>query len=235
MSDYTEYFLEGKMDSSEGEELKAALEATIAEEKLCLEQFKFQINHCIKQINIINKVISAGKGSHDLVMKKKAFEEEKTILNVAAQCQLCSFETKEKQKQLYFEKDEHQRARLAAEASVLMYERCDDFQQLTGKQFQELAERLLAPSDIEAFREARKQLGDFYKQERTSLSNVRHNVGAHRDLDFMNQMDVLEGIKWSETIERLHRFEVVTLAFGKAMKPLMDAGLKQIGKAFGEG
>lgn len=78
MSDYTEYFLEGKMDSSEGEELKAALEATIAEEKLCLEQFKYQINHCIKQINIINKVISAGKGSHDLVMKKKAFEEEKT-------------------------------------------------------------------------------------------------------------------------------------------------------------
>lgn len=235
MSDNTEFFLESKMDSAEGEELKAALEKTIAEEKLCLEQFKFQINYCKKQILAINKILATGRGTHDIVIKRKAFEENQTILNVAAQCQLCSFETKEKQKQIYFEKDEHQRARLAAEASVLMYERCDDFLQLTGKQFQELAERLLSPSDMETFREARKKLGDFYKQEKTSLSNVRHNVGAHRDLDFMNQMDVLEGIKWSETIERLHRFEVVTLAFGKALKPLMDAGLKQIGKAFGEG
>ena len=234
MGDCTEYFLERKMDSADGEELKKALERTIAEEKLCLEQFKIQINHCKKQINAINKMLASGRSTQDLVMKKKAFEDEKTILNVAAQCQLCSFETKEKQYQLYFEKDEHQRARLAAEAAVLMYERCDDFQQLTGKQFQELAERLLAPSDMEVFREARKHLGVFYKQEKTALSNVRHNVGAHRDLDFMNQIEVLERIKWSDTIEKIHRFEVVTLEFGKALNPLMDAGLKQIGRAFGK-
>ena len=122
MGDYTEYFLKSKMDSAEGEELKAALEATIAEEKLCLDQFKFQINYCKKQISSINKDLTTGRGTHDMVIKRNAFEENQTILNVAAQCQLCSFETKEKQYQSYFEKDEHQRARLAAEASVLMYE-----------------------------------------------------------------------------------------------------------------
>lgn len=234
MDDYTSFFLGQRMDSVDGEELKKALERTISEEKLCLEQFKIQISHCKNQISAINKALSSGRGSQDLVIKKKAFEEEKTILNVAAQCQLCSFETKEKQYQLYFEKDEHQRARLAAEAAVLMYERCDDFQQLTGKKFQELAEKLLSQQEFGAFREARKGLGDFYNKEKPVLANVRHNVGAHRDNDFMNQIEILENIKWSDTIERLHRFEVVTLELGKALKPLMDAGLKQISRAFGE-
>lgn len=50
----------------------------------------------------------------------------------------------------------------------------------------------------------------------------------------MKQMEVLEGVGWSDTIERLHRFEEVTLELGKTMKPLMDAGLKKIGEAFGK-
>ena len=39
---------------------------------------------------------------------------------------------------------------------------------------------------------------------------------------------------WSGTIDRLHRFEEVTLELGKTMKPLMEAGLKKIGEAFGK-
>ena len=66
------------------------------------------------------------------------------------------------------------------------------------------------------------------------LSEIRHNTGAHREHDFMKQMEVLEGVGWSDTIERLYRFEEVTLELGKTMKPLMDAGLKKIGEAFGK-
>ena len=232
MGEFLDLFLEQMMESSNGEELKAALESTIAEEKLCLEQFKIQIEHCRKQIKAIDKLMASGKTSHDLMVKKTAFEEEQIILNVAAQCQLCSFETKEKQYQLYFEKDEHQRARLAAEACVMMYERCDDLQQLTGKEFQGLLEQFLGQADLLRIRNTRKSLGDFYNKERVYLSGVRNNVGAHRDHDFMAQMEVLEGIKWSDTIDRLHRFEVVTLEFGQSLKPLMEAGLAQIARAF---
>ena len=66
------------------------------------------------------------------------------------------------------------------------------------------------------------------------LSEIRHNAGAHREHDFMKQMEVLEGVGWSGTIDRLHRFEEVTLELGKTMKPLMEAGLKKIGEAFGK-
>lgn len=233
-SNLTDFILGKLMESVQGEELQKALKATIEDEKQCLEQFKILLSHCKTQIDAIIIIEASGKSTHDLLKKKRAFEEEQIIVNVAAQCQLCSFETKEKQLQLYFEKDEHQRARLAVEASVIMYERCDDLQQLTGKQFQEISQRLLSESELGNLRAARKSLNEYYKQEKSRLADVRHNVGAHRDLDFMKEMEVLEGLGWADTIERLHRFEKVTLELGQSLKPLMDACLRQISKAFGE-
>lgn len=222
------FWMEIKMASAEGENLKKALDATIAEEKLCLEEFKKQINHCDQQLKVIDKLSKTRELPSDLMLKKKAFEDEKLILNVAALSQQCSIETKEKQKQLYFETDEHQRARLSTEASVLMFEWSDDLYELTGKKFQELAQQLLSETDLEVTRKARKQLRNFIDNEKFALENIRHNVGAHRDRDFMKQMYILEGIDWVETIERLHKFEVATLELGQSIKPLMDAGLKQI-------
>lgn len=83
-------------------------------------------------------------------------------------------------------------------------------------------------------RQAKKKLGDFFDHEKSVLATVRHNVGAHRDHDFMAQQEVLEGIGWSETIERLHRFEEATLELGRSLKPFMDTGLAQIARAFSQ-
>jgi len=110
----------------------------------------------------------------------------------------------------------------------------EDLNELTGKKYQDIAQRLLSQAALAKTRIARKKLADFFKQEKPVLSEIRHNTGAHREHDFMKQMEVLEGVGWSDTIERLHRFEEVTLELGKTMKPLMDAGLKKIGEAFGK-
>lgn len=149
MEKFLDLFLSQRMNSLEGESLKVSLEQAIAEEKRCIDQFKIQIDYCKKQIKILDESLASGRVSCDLAIKKNAFEKEQVILNVAAQCQLCSFEIKEKQCQLYFEKDKHQRARLSAEAYVMMYERCNDMQQLTGKEFQVLLKQLLFQSDLE--------------------------------------------------------------------------------------
>ena len=121
--------------------------------------------------------------------------------------------------------------RIAVEASVMMYEWCEDLNELTGKKYQDIAQRLLSQAALAKTRIARKKLADFFKQEKPVLSEIRHNAGAHREHDFMKQMEVLEGVGWSGTIDRLHRFEEVTLELGKTMKPLMEAGLKKIGEA----
>ena len=98
----------------------------------------------------------------------------------------------------------------------------EDLNELTGKKYQDIAQRLLSQAALAKTRIARKKLADFFKQEKPVLSEIRHNAGAHREHDFMKQMEVLEGVGWSGTIDRLHRFEEVTLELGKTMKPLMD-------------
>lgn len=232
---FLDLFLEYRLKSSEGEEIKSAFDSTIAEEKQCVELFKFQINHCKQQIDIINKVVKTRGANSDMLNKKRSFEDELIILNVAALAQRCNIETKGLQKLLYFEENESSKERIAVDANLTMYEWCDDFNDLTGKKFQQLAQRLMTEADLTVMRQAKKKLGDFFDNEKPLLSSVRHNVGAHRDHDFMTQQEVLEGISWSETIERLHNFEKVTLDLGKSLKPLMDVGLAQIAKAFGQG
>ncbi len=232
MDKFIDIFLEQRMDSADGDELRCALEAIVKEEKVNLELFRIQINYCRNQISIINSKIDSGNPTHYLMTNRRAFEEQEFILNIAAQAQQCSYETKGLQKALYFEKNESSKERLVVEASVMMYEWCNDLQEMTGKKFQDIASKLLSAADLAKTRIARKRLQDFFKREKKVLSSVRHNTGAHRDHDYMKQREVLDGIGWSETIKRLHDFEEVTLELGKSISPLIKAGLKRIDKAF---
>lgn len=233
-SKYQEYFLEKLMESSKGNRLGDVLEGTIAEEKKCLEQFELQISICRSKLKEINDRISLVGPTHSLMTMKRVFEEQECIINVAAQFQQCSYETKGIQKLLYFEKNESARERILVDAFELMHEWCEDLNQLTGKKIQDIAFKLLAPSELTRMRIARKKLKDYYDEEKKVLANVRNNMGAHREHDFLKQREVLYDINWMKTIERLHVFEVITLEFGESLKPLMDAGMKQIEKAFGK-
>jgi len=98
MNNYLDYFLEQRMNSVDGEEIKGALEAVSIEEKNCLELFKVQIRHCQQQLALIGERIAAGWHTHELMTQKRAFEEQEFVLNVAAQIQQCSYETKGIQK-----------------------------------------------------------------------------------------------------------------------------------------
>ena len=145
---FLDIFLEYQMKSSEGEEMKSALNSTIAEEEQCIELFKFQITHCKQQIDNIDNVIAVRGANTDLLNKRSTFEDEFLILNVAALAQRCNIETKGLQKLLYFEENETSKEKIAVDANLTMYEWCDDFKDLTGKKFQQLAERLLSGDDL---------------------------------------------------------------------------------------
>lgn len=232
MGKFLDVFLEQRMYSADGEELKAALEATIAEEKLCLEQFELQIRICRDKLAEIDARISSVGPTHKLMEMKRAFEEQEFVINVAAQSQQCSYETKGIQKLLYFEKNESSKERLAVDAYEMMYEWCDDLLQMTAKKFQDIASKLLSPAELANTRIARKKLKDFYDREKAELSDARHNAGAHREHDFLKQREVIESLNWSETIEILHEFEVVTMSLAKTIDPLMKAGLRRLDSIF---
>lgn len=232
MSEYIEAFLQCKMDSLEGDELRSSLEAVLAEEKVAIELFKIQIQHCSKQIDGINTIAARKTPTHELMAKKRAFEEHKTVLNIAAQIQQCSYEVKGVQKILYFEKGDSSRERIIAEVSLMVYEWCEDLLEMTGRKFQKLAEGLLIQSDLLKFRIARQRLKDFFDREKASLSSVRHNVGAHRDHDFMAERAIIDKFDWVRTVELLSEFEHLILGVSPYVQTLISAGLNQIDQAF---
>lgn len=232
MGKYLDMYLEQRMNSSEGEEIKGALESTIAEEKKCLGQFELQIRICREKLSEINDRVSSVGPTHTLMTMKRAFEEQEFVINVAAQSQQCSYETKGIQKLLYFEKNESSRERIAIDAYVMMYEWCEDLLQLTAKKYQDIASKLLTPSELANTRVTRKRLKDFYDREKQVLSEARHNAGAHREHDFLKQREVIEKLSWSESIEKLHGFEVVTMDLAKSIDPLMKAGLRRLNSIF---
>lgn len=229
---YVDVFLQRKMESQEGDYLRSALAMAINEEEKALELFKIQIKHCRENIKTIDDRVAANNPTHDLMAKRRAFEEQELILNVAAQVQQCSYEIKGIQKILYFENSGAGRERMAVEVSLMIYEWCNDLQEMTGKKFQDLSKRLLSQPDLVKLRIARKKLKEFFDKENQELSNIRHNVGAHRDHDFLNQREILEDTDWSKAIELLHNFEVLIIDFGHALQVLIDAGLKQISVVF---
>ena len=47
MGKFIDLFLEWRINTSDGDELRNALEATIEEEKRCLELFKIQMEECM--------------------------------------------------------------------------------------------------------------------------------------------------------------------------------------------
>ena len=82
---------------------------------------------------------------------------------------------------LYFEKNESSKERIAVEASVMMYEWCEDLNELTGKKYQDIAQRLLSQAALAKTRIARKKLADFFKQEKPVLSEIRHNQNCQEE------------------------------------------------------
>lgn len=230
---FFESYLKALMDSPEGDELRKSLEYTIVDEKQCLDEFKNMISHCQRQLSVIDNRISEYGPTKVLMAKQRAFEEEQIILNVAALTQQCSFETKGYQLLLFFEKNENTQRQIIVNVSVMMYEWCEKLLGVSGKQLQDIAKKLVFQNAVVQINVARKRISDFYKREKSTLYDIRNNVGAHKDRDFMKQMDVIDALNWTDTLERFHNFEKATLEFGRAMTPLMDAGLKQIGATFG--
>ena len=229
---YFEVHLRELMNSPEGSKLKKALEATSADEKLGLEEFKRMISHCQDQLYLIQNSIATKGPTKEIMSKKRAFEDELAILNLAALAQQCNYETKGYQLLLYFENNENIRTQIISNVSVMMYEWCEKLLGVSGRQLQDIAKRLLNQAGVVRINVARKKISDFFKREKQNLHDIRIIVGAHKDGDFMKQRAVIDEMSWSDTLVIFHDFEDATLDFGKSLKPLMDAGMQKIVNSF---
>lgn len=223
------------MQSDEGKELRAVLKLKIQEGQMCLDQLTIGLKHSKSQLQIIdnhlkNNVTATQRKS--LLAKKAAFLTVQKIWNFATQIQLISIECKTLQEKLYFAETDWDKSQQSRNACNYMYEYGNNLNKMIGKEFLEMVSSLLGDEGVEEIKRLKKPISKFFEEHRKKYYSVRNETTAHRDQNSLNQIDIITSSEWSERIQELHEFEVITLPLGGFADSLIKAGNKLIEKAF---
>lgn len=227
--------LENKLQSDEGEELRAILKLKIQEGQMCLDQLMIGLKHSESQIQIIedhlNRNVTAAQ-RQSLLIKKVAFVTVQKIWNFATQIQLISIECKAIQEKLYFAETDWDKSQQSRFACNYMYEYGNNLNKMMGKDFLEIVRSLVGNDGVEEIKRLKKPISKFFEEHREKYYSVRNETTAHRDQNSLNQIETITSSEWSERIKELHEFEVITLPLGGFADHLIKVGNELVEQAF---
>ena len=91
---------------------------------------------------------------------------------------------------------------------VLIYETSEDLEQILGKEFYEKClECGISRDIIDELNNTKKKLSEFKNEHQKSLKTIRTIIGAHRDHDFVLQMDVIKNLSYSSFLSVVTKFD----------------------------
>ena len=223
--------------NSERDAILNSLNSSVSAGELSFELITTSIKHCKKQISNIDKLIGQKNNSvslrNSLIAKKKAFNDNLVIWNLCGHIQLTSIQVKDVQKRLYAGETNELRKRLAiGDASLLVYETSKVMIDCTGKEFMEFLNKVLDQEELDVFKSLRKGLTTFREENSKYLKDIRVKSVAHRDTDILNQVDIIEGLNWSDCIQLLLDYEKILNDFGTFLTSLIPLGNNELAVAF---
>ena len=223
--------------NSERDAILNSLSSSVSAGELSFELITTSIKHCKKQISNIDKLIGQKNNSvslrNSLIAKKKAFNDNLVIWNLCGHIQLTSIQVKDVQKRLYAgETNELQKRIAIGDATLLVYESSKVIVDCTGKDFLEFLHKVLVHDQLEDFKSLRKGLTTFREGNSKYLKDIRVKSVAHRDTDVLNQIDVIEGLNWSDCIQLLLDYEKILNDFGTYLSSLIPLGNRILADAF---
>lgn len=222
---------------SERDDVLNSLSSSLSTGELSLELITNSIKHCKKQIVNIDKLLRQKNSNtglrNSLVVKREAFCDNLAIWNLCGHIQLTSIQVKEVQKRLYAgETNELQKRIAIGDAALLVYESSKVIIDCTGKDFLELLNKVLVHDQLEDFKSLRKGVTTFREGNSKYLKDIRVKSVAHRDTDVLNQIDVIEGLNWSDCIQLLLDYETILNDFGAFLSSLIPLGNSILADAF---
>lgn len=251
----TDSSLAQKMSTQEGKSIIIDLQTKIEDEELQLDKFKEGINRCNSEIAKVEPVLRDATATfkklvnhkprtqdikdqinevraikEDYKAKKLAFEENYLVWNISGYITLISIDIKTMQKGLYSATTEWDKRFFARQSYLIMY----DAPQKIINQIEKLLQRAGYRPFFTILEEAKTRLKEFVKKYGTYIGDVRNNTAGHKDEKVIKQLNVIENIEWSNTIEITNEFEEQINDLGALLKLLIDAGLENIATAFSE-
>ncbi len=108
---------------------------------------------------------------------------------------------------------------------VLIYEASEDLEQLLGRElFDELRNLEISLQTVQALKAAKKELSRFRKEHQASLKLIRKIVGAHRDHDFLVQLETIEGLSGTAFLKVVFRFDDILSGISIPIQNILNEG-----------
>lgn len=219
-------FLKDKFQGDEGANLNHNLSMKIEELELQLKLLKEQLCFCDSQIDIYQSKV---KMENSAIKKEyynemiQIFRDHKLILNICTSITLLSAEIKSNQRNLYFDDTEWGKRNAGKQICTTLYEACSDVFVLLGKDFKEMTSSRINITHVnDEINGIRKRLVQYRSDNINYFCEVRNNIAAHKDMDSLTQIRIIENINWSNLIEKTMEFEKIINDLGAFMKKVMD-------------
>ena len=225
-----DYFLQQRI-SDNAKELKCKFNETLQEELSCLEQIRYSINHCKKNIVACDKAGNASS-THIIENRKSAFQDNLTIWNMIGHIQMTSIEMKEYLKRLCVNDiDEWEQRAIIKSAHTAIYETSKKLVDCTSEAIV-FIKRNFPRFDYRIFAASRKELTTFRDNKTAELTHIRKSLDAHREYDVATQVDILEGLHISNAIQLIIEYGNIINNLGSTTQPIIGLGLKRLQDCF---
>lgn len=129
-------------------------------------------------------------------VRSKKWSEMEYIWNIAGFILTTSLDLKICGEGLTFAKEFGKKEYYIKNSCVIIYEFLEDIEQLLGRKFLDLVKKLaISENLINELKEKKKALSNIKKEHNSSLKNIRKIIGAHRDHNFLLQMETMHNLK----------------------------------------
>jgi len=156
------------------------------------------------------------------------FKDTRLIWNISGFINIVSLDLKVIGRDLTFAENEWQKRYYARQACLLIYESFNDIFGLLGKDFKELFCTKINDDQLdEIIKSIKSELNQFKDKYIAKIKVIRHNAIGHRDNDILKQIEQINSISWSESIEIVSCFDRILNELGIVFQELIDYGLKE--------
>ena len=156
------------------------------------------------------------------------FKNNKQIWNAACYINIISYDLKIIAKNLTFSKLEWEKRYFARQAGLLIYEASSDIFELLGKEFRTIISPL---SEIDLLNSMLKEittnLNLFNSTYKDKLKQLRNTSIAHRDLNSIQQLEVIYSLSWVDSINIVSAFDRIINSVGAFLQKVMDKSVRE--------
>lgn len=214
-------------------ELMHNLDSTLQVEQACLEEIVKGIKHCKTNITQCNKVLDKASLSVMPVWtaKKEAFTDNLIIWNTMGHIQMASIEMKQSVMLLSDDNNLWKLHDAIKDAYIAIYETSKKLVDNTGK-IMNFINRCFPSYDSSALKDIKKQLTKFREDNTTELTHVRNNIGAHRDDDICNQLEIYKALHLSDAVKLVVEYGNIINKLGTVICPIKELGIKILSQTY---